>query len=219
MSELKTAKLFIKKSPKTKDRFNKNLLKFITNNVNEILNCGICIRIILIDKTNIVKFMSMGIKITPALLFDNQIVTGVDNIIKYFIDFCEKPTQQPNTKTIICTSKKQESPDIKDYQLECLLVEDDGFEDELDLDSVKDYEEKRRLLMEKNTNKNTTNNKNMITNMKQNSSFTDNSIDNSDSRNYIEEKNQETPIGNISSMVNDEDDAIQKYWANLEETE
>ena len=220
MPELKTAKLFIKKSPKTKDRFNKNLLKFFTNNVKEIIDSGIFIRIILVDKSNLSKFISLGIKMTPALMFEDSIITGVDNIIKYFIDYCEQPNTQPTAKKVLsCAVKKQDNGDIRDYQLECLLKDDDGFEDELDLNSVKDYEEKRRKLLDKTNNKNVSANKNTINAMKQNTSFSNNSIDNSDSRNYINEKDQETPSGNISELVDDEDDAIKKYWANLEETE
>ena len=85
MSEsLYILKIFVKDSPKTDNKYNKLILEFLNNNIDEIVSYGCYIRIVLLNNTNIDKFLKLKINNIPALFDENEhkSITGVENIIK-----------------------------------------------------------------------------------------------------------------------------------------
>lgn len=203
---MKNFKLFIKKNITNGDKFNKNLLNFLINNVNELVNCGIFIRIVLVNERNIQAIHSLNIKSTPALYMSDEEDTitkvGVNNIIQFLIDFCEndKGIKSKNNKKKEKDLYVQESTDIKDMLTE-IINEDDDSDDELNNDEI------RRKMNER-----------------LNGSNTENFIHKKSSNDFSRlKKDNDIQIDSIDMNVNTgdsaDDDAMAKYWANLEETD
>lgn len=87
-------KVFLKDSPKTDNKYNKLILDFLNDNIAELNSYGCYIRLVLLNNTNIDKFLKMNIKNVPALYDDDtkSSIIGVENIIKYIIYKCS-PTE------------------------------------------------------------------------------------------------------------------------------
>lgn len=226
-------KIFLKDSPKTDNKYNKLILEFLNNNLEEISSYGCYIRLILLNNTNIDKFLKMNIKNIPALYDENAdtSITGVEDIIKYIIYKCSPTSEehiekkQPPREPI--QNKKLEKDDEDPLSLRGYLMnevlKDDGFEDTIDMEKVKMredlYKKKKELLQPSNssTNKHSiTTAKSNVNNQAYNSSIETRT----DPLDIMREANNEiTKTKKISSLVKDEDDAVRSYWDNLEETE
>jgi len=91
-------KVFLKDSPKTDNKYNKLILDFLNDNIAELNSYGCYIRLVLLNNTNIDKFLKMNIKNVPALYDDDtkSSIIGVENIIKYIIHKCS-PTENNNS--------------------------------------------------------------------------------------------------------------------------
>ena len=204
---MKNFKLFIKKNKVNKDKFNKNLLNFLINNVNELVHAGVFIRIILVNEKNIQAIHNLNIRSTPALYCsEEEPITkiGVNNIIQFLIDFCENGSQSTKNESNAKKEKElyvPESTDIKDMLTEIINADDDDSEDELNNDEI------RRKMNER-------------LNGASNENFVHKKSSNDFSR---LKKDNDIQIDSIDMNVNTGDsagdDAMAKYWANLEETD
>lgn len=200
---MKNFKLFIKKNITNGDKFNKNLLNFLINNVNELVECGIFIRIVLVNERNKQAIHSLNIKSTPALYMSDEEETitkiGVNNIIQFLIEFCEDGKSHKNNK-----KEKDlyvpETTDIKDMLTEIINADDDDSEDELNNDEI------RRKMNERLTGASAEN----FVHKKSSNDFSRLKKDNDIQTDSIDM--------NVSTGDLAEDDAMAKYWANLEET-
>lgn len=226
-------KIFLKDSPKTDNKYNKLILEFLNNNLEEISSYGCYIRLILLNNTNIDKFLKMKIKNIPALYDEtsNTSITGVEDIIKYIIYKCspasEEPVENKQPPRESLQNKKLEKGEDDPLSLRGYLMnevlKDDGFEDTIDMEKVKMredlYKKKKELLQPTNSSAN----KHNITTAKSNvnNQAYNSSIENrTDPLDAMRESNNEiTKTKKISSLVKDEDDAVRSYWDNLEETE
>ena len=232
MSEsLYILKIFVKDSPKTDNKYNKLILEFLNNNIEEIVSYGCYIRIILLNNTNIDKFLKLKINNIPALYdeIENKSITGVENIIKYIIQKCNAPTEgeevdKLNTKSNFVENKKsatqEDSSDLRSYLMNEVLSED-IIEDPIDLNKVKNYEDKYQKNKEKLLANNNVNvNKNLINTVKKNinNKSYNSSIENKSMHNNPLNDNEEiTKTQKISNYMND-DPALKKFWENLETT-
>lgn len=212
-------KLFLKKSPANGDKFNKNLMKFLINNVKEMVKSQVFIKIILVNEKNINAVQHAGVKSTPALMFTNvedvgreskEIVIGVNNIIQSLIDVCEKKDvgecgSGNNTKksTISKSEIIGECDDVKDMLFDIINSNDD--EEDEGMESADMQRKIRERLDSTNTRAESSNvnNSQMFSRMKEDNAVTVESI-------------QTDMVVNTGNAA--EDDAMSKYWANLEET-
>jgi len=234
MENLNILKIFVKDSKKTENRYNKNLFEFLNNNVEEIIDSNYYIRLILIDESNINKFVKLGIKSTPALLDEEQqkTVTGVEQIIKYIVSKCENweeeiETQCPGRKekTFNESNDRNESyeknEDLRSYFMNEVMG-DDTIEEPVDINKVKDYGDKYSKNRDKLLSRNVNTNKNIINNVKNNtnsnnSQSIENYMENKEASDLINSNNEVTNTKKISSYMDDDPD-LKKFWENLEES-
>lgn len=235
MSEsLYILKIFVKDSPKTDNKYNKLILEFLNNNIDEIVSYGCYIRIILLNNTNIDKFLKLKINNIPALFDENedQAITGVENIIKYIIQKCDAPTDSEEViksnksiksdsmkNTNNYSSSKDSSSDLRSYLMNEVLSED-VIEDPIDLNKVKNFENAYQKNKEKLLATNVNVNKNLINTVKKNinNRSYNSSIENKSSHdNPINDNEEITKTQKISNYMND-DPALKKFWENLETT-
>ena len=236
MSEsLYILKIFVKDSPKTDNKYNKLILEFLNNNIEEIISYGCYIRIILLNNSNIDKFLKMKINNIPALFdeYENQSVTGVENIIKYIIEKCNVPTDseeivksnvnnkyvENSNKEYMDNSSKDSSSDLRSYLMNEVLSED-VIEDPIDLNVVKNFENTYQKNKEKLLATNVNINKNLINTVKKNinNRSYNSSIENKSMKDdFINDNEEVTKTQKISNYMND-DPALKKFWENLETT-
>jgi hypothetical protein len=222
-------KIFVKDSPKTDNKYNKLILEFLNNNIEEIVSYGCYIRIILLNNTNIDKFLKLKINNIPALYDENenQAVTGVENIIKYIIQKCNAPTDSEEIVKSSVSKKpdsmsnpnKDSSSDLRNYLMNEVLSED-VIEEPIDLNKFKNVENKYQKNKEKLLATNVNINKNLINTVKNNinNKSYNSSIENKSSHNNPINENEEiTQTQKISNYMND-DPALKKFWENLETT-
>lgn len=232
-------KVFLKDSPKTENKYNKLILEFLNNNLEEIISYGCYIRLVLLNNTNIDKFLKMNIKNIPALYDEdtNTSITGVEDIIKYIIYKCSPSADGDNNKQCDTMQNRQEPKQDKKIKkgtndddplslrgyLMNEVLKDDGFEDAIDMEQVKMredlYKKNKELIQSSNSNSNKyniTTAKNNINKQTYNSSI-ENRKDPVDTMH--DANNEITKTKKISSLVENEDAAVRAYWDNLEETE
>jgi hypothetical protein len=233
MDNLNVLKIFVKDSKKTENRYNKNLFEFLNNNVEEIIDRNYYIRLILIDESNIDKFVKLGIKSTPALLDEEQqqTVTGVEQIVKYIVSKCENWEEEIDPK---CPVKKatsflsngggpiyEKSEDLRSYFMNEVMA-DDTIEEPVDINKVKDYGDQYSKNRDKLLSKNVNTNKNIINNVKNNlngnnSQSIENYTENKEANELINSNNETTKTKKISSYMDDDPD-LKNFWENLEES-
>lgn len=234
MENLHILKIFVKDSKKTENRYNKNLFEFLNNNVEEIIDSNYYIRLILIDESNINKFVQLGIKSTPALLDEEQqeTVTGVDQILKYIVSRCENweevidskcPAKKERTSNMIGSSNEgyEKSDDLRSYFMNEVMG-DDTIEEPVDINKVKDYGDQYSKNRDKLLSKNVNTNKNIINNVKNNlngnnSQSIENYTENREANELINSNNETTKTKKISSYMDDDPD-LKNFWENLEES-
>ncbi len=230
MESLNILKIFIKDSKKTENRYNKNLFEFLNNNVEEIVDSNYYIRLILIDDSNIDKFVKLGIKSTPALLDENEnkTVTGVEQIIKYIVSKCENWEEEVETK---CPIKREtlsndknfdKNDDLRSYFMNEVMG-DDTIEEPVDINKVKNYEDHYNKNKDKLLSKNVNTNKNIINNVKKTrdviNTNTSHSIENyTDEASELIKSNNETTLTKKISSYMDDDPDLKKFWENMEES-
>lgn len=214
-------KLFLKKSPANGDKFNKNLMKFLINNVKEMVKSDVFIKIILVNEKNINAIKSAGVKSTPALMFNNgeskEIVIGVNNIIQSLINVCEnKDSGDENTgrngngnKSVKKNGMNKgevvgECDDVKDMLFDIINSNDDDDDEELNTSDMQRKIRERLDSTNTRAESSTVSNSQLFSRMKEDNAVTTESI-------------QMDMVANTGNAA--EDDAMSKYWANLEETE
>lgn len=198
---MKYFKLFVKKSPANKDKFNKNLLKFLTNNVAEIIQSDIFIKIILVTEKNINAVQQLNIASTPALYSEGRSVVGVNNIIQFLINLCEKGDDGNNHKQSKKISMEDEG-DVKNMLTDIINSNDDEEDEELTSDDIR-KKMNERLNGYKNESFSTKKTGDSFSRLKKDNEIRVDSIE----------------MDMVSTGDTVADDAMSKYWANLEETD
>lgn len=232
MENLITLQIIMKDSPQTQNKNNKNLFKFLNLNYQEIIQSNFYIHLTLLNKTNY-KSIPSTIKNTPALinLTDNHIEIGTYNIIKYLITLCEGgednkeslDNEDSQDKENVKIEKQStflnnsNINDIHDFLLNEALA-DDTIEEPIDLNKVKDKENKYKLKQEQQKSTNLKLKNNMINTFKYNNNNKNISIDNlpKDEKNMFDNK-ELTQTRPISDYMSDDKD-LEKFWQNMDET-
>jgi len=217
MENFTVLKIFLKDSKITNNKYNKDLFKFLKNNLQEIADSKFYTRLIVVDETNIKKFVKKGIKKTPALLneSDGNIITGVENIIQYIISKCEDEVEVLTNKQPP-KQKVSGRDDLREYLMEQAMSLDNEPEEPLNLDKFKQYDDSYKNNRERLQSRNINTNKNIMNNLKKNNTLNI-SNDNAEANEFINNSNEETKnTRNISDY--DMDDDIKNFWQNQEET-
>lgn len=230
MENLVTLQIIVKDSPQTQNKNNKNLFKFLNLNYQEIIQSNYYIRLTLLNKNNY-KSIPSNIKNTPALInsSDNHIEIGTYNIINYLITLCEGSPYNENSsnnpenipedtgKNTSSFLNNSDVNDIHDFLLNEALA-DDTMEEPIDLNHVKDKENKYKLKQEQQKSTNLKLKNNMIHTFKNNNNNKNNSIDNlpKDEKNMFDNK-ELTQTRPISDYMSDDKD-LEKFWQNMDET-
>jgi len=236
MENLISLQIIVKNAPHTKNKNNKNLFKFLNLNYQEIIQAGYYIQLILLNKENY-KSIPKTIKNTPALINtkDNNIEMGTYNIINYLITLCEgspydeNKHNEQNEKNISESDNKQhdnfenrtsninENMDLHDFLLNEVMA-DDIIEDPIDLNKVKDKENKYKLKQEKQKSTNVKLKNNMMNTFKHNIQNKNGSIENLPQEEKNIYDNQElTQTRPIAEYMSDDKD-LEKFWQNMAET-
>lgn len=230
MENLTTLQIFVKDSPQTDNKNNKNLFKFLNLNYQEIVQSDFYIRLTLLTKNNY-KLLPSDIKNTPALInsSDNHIEIGTYNIINYLITLCEgSPYDENNGQELdqetenideqnVSKFDNNSNNDIRDFLLNEALA-DDTMEEPIDLNHVKEKEHKYKLKQEQQKSTNLKLKNNMINTFKNNINNKNISIDNlpKDEKNMYDNK-EITQTRPISDYMSDDKD-LEKFWQNMDET-
>jgi len=228
MENLINLQIIVKDSPSTNNKNNKNLFKFLNLNYEEILQSNYYIQLILLTSTNYKNFTTK-IKNTPALIntSDNKTIIGTYNIIDYLITLCEGESYNENkldsndynnSLELNSNNTNKTSNDLlHDFLLNEALTED-SIEEPLDLNKVKDKENKYKLKQEKQKKFDPKLKKDMINTIKSNNQNINSSIEKlpKDERNIYD--NQElTQTRPISDYMSDDKD-LKNFWDNMVET-
>lgn len=230
MDNFTTLQIIVKESKSTNNKNNKNLFKFLNLNYQEILQSQYYIQLVLLNKSNYKSFTNR-INNTPTLINNETIITGTYNIINYLIKLCEgKEYNEENNNDAMPTNNfsNNKKSDNDEFLHDFLLNEalkDDTIEEPLDLNKVKDKENKYKLKQEKQKKINPKLNNSMISTTKFNDQNNNKSIDNisnfsnltSDEKTYID-NSELTKTRPISDYMSDDKD-LQKFWDNIAETE
>lgn len=226
MDNLITLQIIVKDSPQTQNKNNKNLFKFLNLNYQEIIQSNFYIRLTLLNKNNF-KSIPPTIKNTPALInsTDNHIEIGTYNIINYLITLCEGSPYNEDSQDDVNTESEKKSTflndsnlnDIHDFLLNEALA-DDTMEEPIDLNHVKDKENKYKLKQEQQKSTNLKLKNNMIHTLKHNNNNKHTSIDNlpKEEKNMFDNK-EITQTRPISDYMSDDKD-LEKFWQNMDET-
>lgn len=202
-----SCKIFIKKNPASNDKFNKNLMTFLINNVSAMVENKLFIRIVLVNKNNINTVQSVGVKSTPALICGDSenIIIGIDNIIKKIISLCENKEDDTNDNSSKVKSKKQLEYDNGDCDVKDMLMEILQSGDDNDMDNEQDLKKKmQERLAHSSTGESTIrSNPAIYKKLKENNQF----------------EGRESIDMNVNTGDSTEDAAMAKYWANMEETD
>ena len=231
MEDLVTLQIIVKDSPQTKNKNNKNLFKFLNLNYQEIIQSNYYIRLTLLNKQNY-KSIPSNIKNTPALinLSNNHIEIGTYNIINYLITLCEgspydevqqtsNESQQRSNEVQHTSNLTNDSSvnDIHDFLLNEALT-DDTLEEPIDLNRVKDKENKYKLKQEQQKSTNLKLKNSMMQTFKNNHQNKNGSIDNLPrEEKKIYDNKELTPTIPISEYMSDDKD-LEKFWQNMDET-
>ncbi len=229
MDNFTTLQIIVKESKSTNNKNNKNLFKFLNLNYQEILQSQYYIQLVLLNKSNYKSFTNR-INNTPALIHNETIITGTYNIINYLIKLCEGKEYNEEEEEIKPTNNfsNKVNVDNNEFLHDFLLTEalkDDTIEEPLDLNKVKDKENKYKLKQEKQKKINPKLNNSMISTSKFNDQNNNKSIDNissfanltTDEKTYID-NSELTKTRPISDYMSDDKD-LQKFWDNIAETE
>lgn len=232
MDNFTTLQIIVKDSKSSNNKNNKNLFKFLNLNYQEILQSQYYIQLVLLNKSNYKSFTNR-INNTPALIHNDTVITGTYNIINYLIKLCEghEYNEEENNDSTI-KPKNNFSNNIKSDNNEFLhdfllneALKDDTIEEPLDLNKVKDKENKYKLKQEKQKKINPKLNNSMISTSKFNDQNNNKSIDNisnflnltTDEKTYID-NSELTKTRPIADYMSDDKD-LQKFWDNIAETE
>ena len=223
MENLNILKLLVQDSPNTKNINNKNLFKFLNLNYMEIIQSYYYIHLILLNDNNLSDFSKYNIKNTPVLIKEqtNTVITGTNKIIEFLIKECEDVTI--NDSELFGSDNKKslmQSDDVQDYLMNEVMAGDDSIEEPLDLNKVKDWENKYKLKQEKNKTVNPQLKSNMMNTHKSNLQSNSVSIDNSVSQKNktpTNDKDELTVTRPVSEYMSDDKD-LQKFWENMETT-
>ncbi len=239
---LSEIKIFMKKSPNTNNKFNKDLLKFLKNNITSIVDAGYKIRLIVVNKSNIDKLMQLNIKSTPSLvMYDKEnkicVLSGVDNIINHIVMVCEsklnnnsnnkqKPDSFQNKQSNRKTNDINEIVDVKEYLNDIInspAGDSNDLDDVLNNDDIREKMSKMTAARDKKNNNQTGLNPNRVnhTNFKQTTSFDTNNdiidgMDENDELTQIKDSQGNYKELNISDLIDDDDEALKKFWENAE---
>jgi hypothetical protein len=220
MDNFVNLQIILKNSSSTNNKNNKNLFKFLNLNYEEILQSNYYIQLILLTKNNYKSF-SNEIKNTPALInnSDNTTIIGTYNIINYLITLCEGSPYNEDNQSLDeeIVTQKTSNDELHDFLLNEALAED-SIEEPLDLNKVKDKENKYKLKQEKQKQINPKLKKNMINTIKTNNQNLNSSIEKlpKDEKNIYD--NQElTQTRPISDYMSDDKD-LKNFWENMVET-
>jgi hypothetical protein len=229
MDNFTTLQIIVKESKSTNNKNNKNLFKFLNLNYQEILQSQYYIQLVLLNKSNYKSFTNR-INNTPALIHNETIITGTYNIINYLIKLCEGKEYNEEEEEIKPTNNfsNKVNVDNNEFLHDFLLTEalkDDTIEEPLDLNKVKDKENKYKLKQEKQKKINPKLNNSIISTSKFNDQNNNKSIDNissfanltTDEKTYID-NSELTKTRPISDYMSDDKD-LQKFWDNIAETE
>ena len=230
MDNFTTLQIIVKESKSTNNKNNKNLFKFLNLNYQEILQSQYYIQLVLLHRSNYKSFTNR-INNTPALIHNDTIITGTYNIINYLIKLCEgKEYNEEEEDSIKPTNNfsNKKNTDNNEFLHDFLLNEalkDDTIEEPLDLNKVKDKENKYKLKQEKQKKINPKLNNSMFSTTKFNDQNNNKSIDNissfsnltRDEKTYID-NSELTKTRPISDYMSDDKD-LQKFWDNIAETE
>jgi hypothetical protein len=129
-----SCKLYIKNNRQSKEK-NLQLLKFLTNNVQELVDSGYTFHIIKVSSKNLDELHRQGVTGTPALKLKNKCpVIGSNAIIKFLISMCEDEKIDIKSKSKV--SKKIDDEDSSDYVKDMLLEIIQDYEEEEEEDSA-----------------------------------------------------------------------------------
>ena len=184
MENLTILQIILKDSPNTDNKNNKNLFKFLNLNYQEIIQSNYYIQLTLLTQENY-KSIPSNIKNTPALInsLDQHIEIGTYNIINYLITLCEGAPYDENKDNEAMIEDTKSSfnnvsagtADIRDFLLSEALA-DDTIEDPIDLNKVKEKENKYKIKQESQKKTNIQLKNNMMKSLKYNNQHGNNLI-------------------------------------------
>lgn len=225
MDNLIILQIILKDSPKTKNKNNKNLFKFLNLNYQEIIQCNYYIELTLLNNENY-NNIPKKIKNTPALIntSNNEIIIGTYDIINYLITLCEgSPYDESKNESNFNNKKNDDSAikstnyDVRDFLLNEAMG-DDTIEEPIDLNKVRDKENIYRLKQEKQKSTNLKLKNNMMNTFRDNINNNSNSIENlpKEEKNMYDNKEM-TTTRPISDYMSDDKD-LEKFWQNMDES-
>lgn len=214
-----TCVLYLRRSPKTKDKFNLQLLTWMNESVYHMVRAGIVIDIKIVSDEDTKLLATKGITMTPALVphphllpqGHDKIIFGIDAIAD-FIEYHCTPKSQPSEK------QPSDSADntVHDILMDAINSEDVAGEDDVDMDRVRQEMSKR--VSQINTTPVTRNSAAVVdlVHKQNNSTRFGDSIENTDDV-LARRTSSKTGMVDIAGEAG-MDDAVLKFWENQEVT-
>lgn len=170
-----SCKLFLTNNKQSQEK-NLQLMKFLNNNVQELVGAGFVIHIIKVTSKNLEELRRSGIHATPALQVKGTCpVIGSKKIMRFFIDSCETPKEKEAPRRYAKEVDVSIQEDVKDLLFDIIKDYSEDDEDEISKEQVK--------------------------------------------ARVAESINSRTKIEDKKTVQISKDDAMDKYWENMEETQ
>lgn len=144
--------LYLRKSPKTKDKFNIRLVEWLTQVSPFMVASGITIRITMITKFNTKALAARGITMTPALVPASSLLLDIPDSKKVFfgadaiVDFIQLSVQQHQQTTKQHVMVEQDEDSVHDMLCKVLAQKDEE-SDEYDINNTRRAMEERLKAM------------------------------------------------------------------------
>lgn len=213
-----TCALYLRRSPKTNDKFNCQILAWMTDMVPYMVKSGIVVNVKIISDSNAKELATKGITKTPAFVphpsliitSKESVIFGIDSIADFIEYHCtQKNKEEPNDKTDCAPS------DLVHDMLMDAINSEETEDDEFNLDKIrKAMTERMSTMNTKEVQRNPTLSNPLLDRTSHTTGFGD-SIDNNERLSTRKHTGiSMVDVADDSGM----DDAVRKFWENQEVT-
>jgi len=121
MSEIQNLNILLKPDS---NKNNKKIMDYLSINQKKINNNDMEIKPLIVESDKIDKFIKLGVSNLPTLLYDGEIIYGVNEIITFIDNKCNEK-KESSKKDII----QENDEDVRDYMLMTAMEKDDDEKD------------------------------------------------------------------------------------------
>ncbi len=222
--------LFIRRSPKTKDKFNCQILTWMTDMVEHMVRAGIIVNVKIVSDSDIKKLSSIGVTMTPAFVpssdmlscDDERVLFGIDSIADFIERTCNKRQRERSERDQDSYKRSVQTDVVHDILMDTINRENAVDEECVDIDRVRSEISKRISSMQTDPVQRTVKTNMLAMDRRSHTTPFGDSIDSEQEGDVMKSRTSITgSVGTSMVDVADEtgmDDIVRKFWENRETT-